>query len=48
MSEQSLSDGPARVVTAALLIIGNEILSGRTKDANLAFLGENLTISAFR
>ena len=42
MSEQSLSDGPARVVTAALLIIGNEILSGRTKDANLAFLGENL------
>ena len=42
MPEQSLSDGPARVVTAALLIIGNEILSGRTKDANLAFLGENL------
>ena len=28
--------------TAALLIIGNEILSGRTKDANLAWLGEQL------
>lgn len=30
------------VVTAAVLIIGNEILSGRTKDANLSFLGARL------
>ncbi len=29
-------------VTAAVLIIGNEILSGRTKDANLPYLGERL------
>lgn len=29
-------------VTAALVIIGNEILSGRTKDANLGYLGEEL------
>ncbi len=29
-------------VTAAVLIIGNEVLSGRTGDANLKFLGENL------
>ena len=29
-------------VTACLLIIGNEILSGRTQDANLAFLGRRL------
>lgn len=29
--------------TSALLIIGNEILSGRTKDANLAWLGEQLS-----
>ena len=29
-------------VTACLLIIGNEILSGRTKDANLAYLGTRL------
>ncbi|HYD29675.1 MAG TPA: molybdopterin-binding protein [Azospirillaceae bacterium] len=28
--------------TAAILIIGNEILSGRTKDANVAFLAERL------
>ena len=32
----------AGVVTAAVLIIGNEILSGRTRDANLSFLGERL------
>ncbi len=30
------------IVTAAALIIGNEILSGRTQDQNLAFLGEKL------
>ena len=29
-------------VTAAALIIGNEILSGRTQDQNLSFLGEKL------
>ena len=28
--------------TAAVLIIGNEILSGRTKDVNLSYLGERL------
>lgn len=33
---------PDKVVTACLLIIGNEILSGRTKDANLAYLGAGL------
>ena len=31
-------------VTAAVLIIGNEILSGRTKDANLPFLGTELNL----
>lgn len=29
-------------VTACVLIIGNEILSGRTQDANLVFLGKRL------
>lgn len=29
--------------TAAVLIVGNEILSGRTKDVNLAWLGERLS-----
>lgn len=32
----------SETVTAALCIIGNEILSGRVQDANLAFLGEGL------
>lgn len=32
----------SKTVTAALLIIGNEILSGRTKDANLFFIAEAL------
>src|SRR5258708_23063384 len=31
-----------KVVTACLLIIGNEILSGRTQDANLAFIAKGL------
>ena len=31
-----------RTVTAALVIIGNEILSGRTRDENLAFLAREL------
>ena len=31
-----------RTVTAALIIIGNEILSGRTQDAKLAFLAQEL------
>jgi molybdenum cofactor synthesis domain-containing protein len=29
-------------VTAAIVVIGNEILSGRTKEANLAYLAERL------
>jgi molybdenum cofactor synthesis domain-containing protein len=32
----------AKIVTACVLIIGNEILSGRTQDANLAFLAQGL------
>jgi|TARA_B110000263_G_C15302118_1_gene508525 molybdenum cofactor synthesis domain-containing protein len=34
--------GEARRITAAALIIGNEILSGRTHDVNLKFLGVEL------
>ncbi len=33
---------PDKIVTACLLIIGNEILSGRTQDANLAFIAKGL------
>ena len=35
-------------VTAAFLIIGNEILSGRTRDKNLGFLAEKLTETGIR
>ena len=33
----------ADIVTAALLVIGDEILSGRTKDKNIGFIAEYLT-----
>jgi molybdenum cofactor synthesis domain-containing protein len=32
------------VVTAALLVIGDEILSGRTKDRNIGYIAEYLTV----
>lgn len=34
---------PDEDVTAALLVIGDEILSGRTKDRNIGYLAEHLT-----
>ena len=34
---------PDVTVTAALVVIGNEILSGRTKDANVSYLARQLT-----
>jgi molybdenum cofactor synthesis domain-containing protein len=37
-----------RIVTACVLIIGNEILSGRTEDENLAFLARGLNDSGIR
>src|SRR6516164_7330768 len=37
------SDTERKIVTACVLIIGNGILSGRTPDANLAFLARGLT-----
>ena len=33
----------AHLVTAALLVIGDEILSGRTKDKNIGYIAEYLT-----
>src|ERR1700759_5191599 len=32
-----------RAVTAAILVIGDEILSGRTKDKNIGYIAEYLT-----
>src|SRR6201996_9847274 len=37
----AVDDG--RIVTAALLVIGDEILSGRTKDKNIGYIAEYLT-----
>ena len=37
------SPKPSSVVTAALMVIGDEILSGRTKDKNIGYIAEYLT-----
>ncbi|MFO1153113.1 MAG: competence/damage-inducible protein A [Rhodospirillales bacterium] len=37
-----------REVTAAVIIIGNEVLSGRTRDQNLPFLAEQLNAAGVR
>jgi molybdenum cofactor synthesis domain-containing protein len=37
------TEGESEIVTAGLLVIGDEILSGRTKDKNIGFIGEYLT-----
>ncbi|WP_420100631.1 competence/damage-inducible protein A [Bosea sp. (in: a-proteobacteria)] len=41
MTDASSSD--KAVVTAAILVIGDEILSGRTKDKNIGYIAEYLT-----
>ena len=33
----------SEIVTAAVLVIGDEILSGRTKDKNIGFIADYLT-----
>jgi molybdenum cofactor synthesis domain-containing protein len=40
----SENDNGAEIVTAALLVIGDEILSGRTKDKNIGHIAEYLTV----
>jgi molybdenum cofactor synthesis domain-containing protein len=35
--------GQGDIVTAAVLVIGDEILSGRTKDKNIGFIAEQMT-----
>src|SRR6266436_4461028 len=37
------SPTPQQAITAALLVIGDEILSGRTKDKNIGYIAEYLT-----
>lgn len=38
-----MTDDGQRVVTAGMLVIGDEILSGRTKDKNIGYVAEFLT-----
>src|SRR5918994_1473232 len=38
-----MADGKSTIVTAGLLVIGDEILSGRTKDKNIGYIAEYLT-----
>jgi molybdenum cofactor synthesis domain-containing protein len=40
--EERITTSEPKIVTACVLIIGNEILSGRTQDANLNFLARGL------
>jgi molybdenum cofactor synthesis domain-containing protein len=42
------NDNPGRIYTACVLVIGNEILSGRTQDANLSWLATQLNASGIR
>jgi molybdenum cofactor synthesis domain-containing protein len=42
-STTGAGDGAGEIVTAALLVIGDEILSGRTKDKNIGYTAEFLT-----
>ena len=39
----TVAEPPRETVTAALLVIGDEILSGRTKDKNIGYIAEYLT-----
>jgi len=44
MSEPSPDTGPeTEIVTAALIVIGDEILSGRTKDKNIGYIADHCT-----
>ena len=42
MSEPLMS-APPKSITAAILVIGDEILSGRTKDANIGYIADYMT-----
>ncbi len=37
------TDSPEEIVTAALIVIGDEVLSGRTKDKNIGYVADRMT-----
>jgi molybdenum cofactor synthesis domain-containing protein len=45
MTKGQIMKDPANIVTAAMLAIGDELLSGRTKDKNIGHLAEMLTLN---
>jgi molybdenum cofactor synthesis domain-containing protein len=42
-TEREMGDATSEIVTAGILVIGDEILSGRTKDRNIGYIAEYLT-----
>jgi molybdenum cofactor synthesis domain-containing protein len=42
-TEHKMGDATSETVTAGILVIGDEILSGRTKDKNIGYIAEYLT-----
>ena len=42
-TQRRTSGATSEVITAAILVIGDEILSGRTKDKNIGYIAEYLT-----
>lgn len=45
LSKQIMAENP---VTACVILIGNELLSGRTQDSNLQFIGQQLAAQGIR
>ena len=43
MNDTREAGAKSDVITAAILVIGDEILSGRTKDKNIGYIAEYLT-----
>ncbi|MDT2023791.1 molybdopterin-binding protein [Methylocella sp. CPCC 101449] len=39
-----MTAAPNQAITAAILVIGDEILSGRTKDANIGYIADYMTL----
>jgi molybdenum cofactor synthesis domain-containing protein len=43
VTEGEMGDATSEIITAGILVIGDEILSGRTKDKNIGYIAEYLT-----
>ena len=43
MQTSSSTAAQTDIITAAVLVIGDEILSGRTKDKNIGYIADHLT-----